>query len=126
MKQTRIFFPLAVLILTFTASAQDTKSAAAAPHAQQSTAPPTIASTLDREISRIEQRIVDVAEAMPEDKYNFSPEGLNIPGSDYKGVFSFAAQVKHVAAGNYFLFSPAGSDGRRNTCSQFTRRSLKA
>jgi uncharacterized damage-inducible protein DinB len=43
---------------------------------------------------------VDVAEAMPEDKYNFSPESLSIPGSDYKGVRTFAQQVKHVAASN--------------------------
>jgi len=27
---------------------------------------------------------------MPEDKFNFSPADLRIPGSDYKGVRSFA------------------------------------
>jgi len=70
----------------------------------------TVASIVDREISRIEELIVDVAEAMPEDKYNFSPEALNIAGSDYKGVFSFAAQIKHVAASNYFLFSSVTGD----------------
>jgi hypothetical protein len=112
MKQHRIFLLSAVLIFGMRAWGQATTSTAApsASQTQQSTAPPTIASTLDREISRIEQRIVDVAEAMPEDKYNFSPEGLNIPGSDYRGVFSFAAQIKHVAAGNYFLFSPIIGD----------------
>src|SRR5207237_930668 len=42
----------------------------------------------------------------PEDKFNFSPETLNIPGGDYKGVRSFAVEVKHVAASNWFIWSP--------------------
>jgi hypothetical protein len=59
---------------------------------------------VDREISAVETQIVDVAEAMPEDKYNFSPESLNIAGGDYKGVRTFASQVKHVAASNYAIW----------------------
>jgi len=114
MKQMRIFLPLAVLIFTAAAPAPSAKNAAAAsaPPAQQSQqpSPPTIASALDREISGVEKQIVDVAEAMPEDKYNFSPETLNIPGADYKGVRSFAVQVKHVAASNYFIWSPLTGD----------------
>ncbi|HST10634.1 MAG TPA: DinB family protein, partial [Terriglobales bacterium] len=51
-----------------------------------------------------------VAEAMPDDKVNFAPESLNISGSDYKGVRTFAGQVKHVAASNYFLWSPVAGD----------------
>jgi hypothetical protein len=47
---------------------------------------------------------------MPEEKYNFSPEGLNIPGSDFKGVRTFAVQVKHIAASNYFIWSPITGD----------------
>jgi uncharacterized damage-inducible protein DinB len=31
---------------------------------------------------------------------------LNIPGSSYKGVRTFALQVKHVAASNYAIWSP--------------------
>jgi len=113
MKQIRTFLLLAVLILTGTASGEGTESAAAAsaPQTQQSQQPPlTIASTLDREISTIEKQIVEVAEAMPEDKFNFSPESLNIPGGEYKGVRTFAVQVKHVAASNYFLWSPLTGD----------------
>src|SRR5690242_56739 len=74
---------------------------------QQSEQPlPTVASIVDRQISAVEKLILDVAEAMPEEKYNFSPANLNIPGSDYKGVRTFAVEVKHVAASNYFLWSP--------------------
>jgi uncharacterized damage-inducible protein DinB len=65
---------------------------------------------MDREISSIEKQILDVAEAMPENKYNFSPESLNISGADYKGVRSFALQLKHVAASNYAIWSPLTGD----------------
>ena len=78
------------------------QSAAAAP--QQ--APQTVASVVDRDIGAVEKQIIDAAEAMPEDKFNFTPEGLNIPGSNYKGVRSFAVQVKHIAASNWFIWSP--------------------
>jgi hypothetical protein len=67
-------------------------------------AAPTVASVVDGEISNVEKLVVGLAEAMPEDKYNFSPESLNIPGSNYKGVRSFALQVKHVAASNYAIW----------------------
>lgn len=67
-------------------------------------APATVASVVDRDIDAIEKQILDVAEAMPEDKFNFSPERLNIPGSEYKGVRSFAVQLKHVATSNYFIW----------------------
>jgi len=73
-------------------------------------ASPTVASVMDRDISAIEKQVVDAAEAMPEDKFNFSPESLNIPGADYKGVRTFAVQVKHIAASNYFIWSPITGD----------------
>jgi len=113
MKQMRILLMLAILIFTVAASGQATNTAAAssAPQAQQSQQPPpTIASTVDREITTIEKEIVEAAEAMPEDKFNFSPESLNIPGSEYKGVRTFALEVKHVAASNYFLWSSLTGD----------------
>jgi hypothetical protein len=112
MKQTRIFLPLAVLVLTGVALGQGTKSisVASALQTQQSQSPPTIASTVDREISAVEKEVVEAAEAMPEDKFNFSPESLNIPASDYKGVRTFALQVKHVAASNYAIWSPLTGD----------------
>ena len=41
----------------------------------------------------VEKNTVNLAEAMPEDKYNFTPESLPIPGSNYKGVRNFAMEV---------------------------------
>jgi uncharacterized damage-inducible protein DinB len=69
-----------------------------------------MASVVDREIGAVEKQILDAAEAMPESKFNFSPASLNIPGSDYKGVRTFALQVKHVAASNYALWSQLTGD----------------
>lgn len=80
-------------------------ASASAPQQLQQTAP-TIASAVDRDISAVEKQIVDAADAMPEDKFNFTPEALNIPGSNYKGVRPFAVQVKHIAASNWFIWSP--------------------
>ena len=100
MKQTRNFLLLAVSLFL-----------AAALQAQQSQQPaPTVASTADREVSTVEKLIVDAAEAMPEEKFNFSPESLNVPGSDYKGVRTFAVEVKHIASSNYFLWSHLTGD----------------
>jgi len=103
MKLTQIFLLSAALTFTMTAWAQTAKPAASTP-------PPTLASMVDDEITAIEKQVVAVAEAMPEDKYNFSPETLNIPGDDYKGVRTFALQVKHVAASNYFIWSTITGD----------------
>jgi uncharacterized damage-inducible protein DinB len=111
MKQIRIFLLLLALIFSVAALHQPANTAAAAgtPPAQQSQ-PVTLASALDRDISAVEKQIEEAAEAMPEDKFNFSPESLNIPGSNYKGVRSFAVQVKHIAASNYFIWSPLTGD----------------
>jgi uncharacterized damage-inducible protein DinB len=48
-----------------------------------------------------EKEFVDAAEAMPEDKFNFAPPET---AGEFKGVRSFAGQVKHVAGANYYFF----------------------
>jgi hypothetical protein len=106
MKQPQIFLLSAILAIAITASGQTAKPAA--PTSPQPAA--TLASMVDSEITAVEMLVVDVAEAMPEDKYNFTPESLNIPGGDYKGVRTFALQVKHVAASNYFIWSTITGD----------------
>lgn len=77
---------------------------------QTQQAPATVASMVDRQISAVEKLVVDAAEAMPEEKFNFSPENLNITGSEYKGVRTFAVEVKHIATSNYFLWTPLTSE----------------
>jgi len=100
----RIFLLPALFVIFATSSVQ------AAPNPQSPQSPATIASVVDREITTIENLVVDAAEVMPEEKFNFSPESLNIPGSDYKGVRSFAVQVKHIASSNYFIWLPLTGD----------------
>jgi hypothetical protein len=93
-------------LATASVYAQETKSSPAAGASPSPSTPPTIASAIDREVTIVEKELVDAAEAMPENKFDFSPEKLNVPGSDYKGVRTFGEQLKHVAASNYLIWSP--------------------
>lgn len=107
MKDMRIFLPLTIILFTVALLTQGATSVRAQ---QGQQTPPTIASAMDHEISTIEKEVVEAAEAMPEDKFNFSPEGINLQGSEYKGVRTFALQVKHIAASNYILWSSLTGD----------------
>jgi len=51
---------------------------------------------IDAWVTNTETHLVPVAEAMPEDKYSFAPTN-----GEFKGVRTFAEQVKHLAANNY-------------------------
>jgi hypothetical protein len=116
MKKTRILLVLAsvaggALITSAAFGPAAVSVVAIASGSQQSPQPaPTIASVMDRDISAVEKQIVDASDAMPEDKFNFTPEALNIPGANYKGVRSFAVEVKHIAASNWFIWSPLTGD----------------
>lgn len=102
---------LALLALTVSVSGQNAKPQTSTPaQAQQPELPKTIAAMVDRQISTIEKQVIEAAEAMPGEKFNFTPESLNISGADYKGVRSFAGQVKHIAASNYFIWSAVTGD----------------
>jgi len=94
---------------TFTAPAKSTK--AAPPAKPASPAKPAIGSAVPpaqvygKLLSGMEQEFVSAAEAMPEDKYDFAPATTM---GEFKGVRTFAAQVKHVAQANYYFFAGAG------------------
>ena len=104
--QTSLLLTAALSLAAASAYAQAAKSSPAAGASASPSTPPTIASAIDREISVVEKEVVEAAEAMPEDKFDFSPEKLNLPGSDYKGVRTFGEQLKHIAASNYLIWSP--------------------
>jgi len=55
---------------------------------------------LNASLAIVENEFTSAAEAMPEDKYSFAPST-----GEFKGVRTFAQQVKHVAAVNYFFGS---------------------
>jgi hypothetical protein len=56
----------------------------------------SVAEVLDRQFSNLENDLVPAAEAMPADKYDFAPTN-----GEFKGVRTFAQQVKHIATTNY-------------------------
>ena len=88
-----IWFPVIVLCIGLS-------SIAARAHQQNKPEEkPTIASVLDRQLSIVEREFVSAAEAMPEEKYSFAPTN-----GEFKGVRTFAEQVKHVAAANHLFF----------------------
>ncbi|MGA2809244.1 MAG: DinB family protein [Terracidiphilus sp.] len=52
-------------------------------------------------LTGMEQEFVGAAEAMPEDKFNFAPPTT---AGEFKGVRTFAQQLKHVTESNYYFF----------------------
>lgn len=83
-------------------SAPNKPAAPARPAAPSDQPPPklTVAQILDRQLTSLEREFVPAAEAMPEDKFNFAPTQ-----GEFKGVRTFALQLKHVAHDNFMLFS---------------------
>jgi len=78
-----------LLVLTMAAAAQEAK-----PKEERRTA----TMILDHTVLNLEHDFVPAAEAMPEEKFGFAPTN-----GEFKGVRTFAQQVKHVAAVNYEL-----------------------
>src|SRR5881394_902295 len=79
-------------------------TAAPAVHAQATSTPqqpPTVASVLNTLYGIVEQQVVSAAEAMPEDKYGFAPTS-----GEFKGVRTFAEEVKHIGFANHLFFGP--------------------
>src|SRR5437660_10638406 len=60
----------------------------------------TISQVVDGAAKRVEGDFVPAAEAMPEEKYGFAPTN-----GEFKGVRTFAEQIKHYAATNYLVAS---------------------
>ena len=59
-----------------------------------------MASTIAPMLEMIERDFVRLADAMPADKYGFRPTA-----GEFKGVRSFAEQVKHVACANFAFYN---------------------
>jgi hypothetical protein len=111
--------------LTLVAGAQGRAAnpASGQPPAQQAAPAPSIRGIVDREVSTVEGDVVPAAEAMPEDKYDFSPRSLNIPGSSYDNVRTFGELVKHLATANYVIWSQiAGESLHRLSPGPMARR----
>ena len=86
----------AILLLALGAPATVAIASAQAKSDQQ----PTFAAVYDHLLSGVEKEVVSAAEAMPDDKFNFAPATTQ---GEFKGVRTFAEQVKHIAGGNYMF-----------------------
>lgn len=73
----------------------------------------SISPAIERQFNKIESDILSSAQAMPADKFDFTPESLNIKNSDFKGVRTFAGQIKHLATDNILIWSAINGDAMR-------------
>ena len=88
MKASKVIAVSLLLVSCVGALAQNSKPAG----------PPSMGGVLESAVSNVKHEFVPAAEAMPEDKYSFAPTS-----GEFKGVRTFAEQVKHVAAVNYLV-----------------------
>ncbi len=65
------------------------------------------AKAFDAALSSVEKEFMSAANAMPAEKYSFTPASLSITGAKYDGVKTFAQEVTHVTQANYYFFSAA-------------------
>jgi DinB family protein len=89
------------LVLLGATAAAPTLRAQGASTPQQPQQPPTVTSVLNTLYGAVEQQVVSAAEAMPEDKYGFAPTN-----GEFKGVRTFAEEVKHIGFANHLFFGP--------------------
>ena len=89
MKNTRWRLPALLLLALGTASPAQTPKPAERRTSGQ---------VIDYFVTLEEARVTAVAEAMPADRYSFAPTS-----GEFKGVRTFAEQLKHLAAANYML-----------------------
>jgi hypothetical protein len=92
----RVLAACLVAILPALAAAQGADNKQAKPAIGSAQPPAQIYGKL---LSGMEKEFVDLAEAMPEDKYSFVPSQ-----GEFAKVRSFGDQVKHVAEANWYFF----------------------
>jgi hypothetical protein len=73
----------------------------------------SISPAIERQFNKIESDILTSAEAMPENKFNFTPESLNIKNSNFKGVRTYAGQIMHLSTDNILIWSAINGDSVR-------------
>jgi hypothetical protein len=90
-------FAMAILLLAVGTGAPAAANAQMAGQAKPDQKP-TFAMVFDHSLTGVEKEVVSAADAMPEDKYSYAPTQ-----GEFKGVRTFAQQVKHIATVNYIL-----------------------
>ena len=62
-------------------------------------------STIERLFSKVETDILTTAEAMPAERFDFTPDSLRLPGAAFDGVRTFAGQIMHLATDNILIWA---------------------
>lgn len=62
-------------------------------------------STIDRLFNKVESDIVSSAEAMPAERFDFTPDSLHLAGAAFDGVRTFRGQIMHLATDNLLIWS---------------------
>jgi len=96
---TVVLLALMCVSLGFAQAAGSTSQGSSSGMAQGSAPqgpPTTVAGVLNGRLRGVESEFVSAADAMPEDKYSYAPTN-----GEFKGVRTFAQQVRHVAATNW-------------------------
>jgi hypothetical protein len=66
--------------------------------AQSQQAAPSVTQAADQSLTGVEHEFVPLAEAMPDNKFDYAPTN-----GEFKGVRNFGQQITHVAATNYMI-----------------------
>jgi hypothetical protein len=82
-----------------TSPASVTQKPAPAKSAAPAAKRPTLATAIQTHWKFSAAEFISAADAMPDDKYNFAPTN-----GEFKGVRTFADQVRHVACANFAFF----------------------
>jgi len=92
--KTKVYGLLTIAVaIVLSVPAMSQESAAPAGHK-------SVGDVLNEQLSIIEKNVTSLADAVPDDKYNFVPSG-----PEFKTVRSFGGQIKHLATANYMLGS---------------------
>lgn len=93
MRITPFLLTLGLSLAAQTPAAKPAPKPASAPAAE-----PSVGAALDGTFQWVPGQFIPAAEAMPEDKYDWAPTQ-----GEFKEARTFAQQIKHVAAVNYFV-----------------------
>jgi uncharacterized damage-inducible protein DinB len=68
---------------------------------------------IERQFNKIETDILTTAQAMPESKFDFTPESLGVDNANLAGVRTFSGQIMHLATDNILIWSVITGDSVR-------------
>ena len=97
MKARLLLFLFVTIILSLPGWGQSVKAA-------------PFSSSIQRLFDKVESDIVTTAEAMPADRFDFTPDSLRIPNAAFDGVRTFGGQIMHLATDNILIWAAINNE----------------